>query len=89
MSNKYDVTAYYVKGCKVDKKTIFTGYVLCINNEDIIDSIKRKVGRNSLLCEMTNEGFEYDMVNTYSIPMTELTLGDVVIITGNYNISLS
>lgn len=84
MSN-YTVKAYYVKGCKVSHKRIFSGYVLNLNNESIIDSIKRKVGVTALLCEITNEGFDYDPVDTYSIPATELTLGDIAVITGHYN----
>ena len=81
------VTAYYVKGCKLTHKNIFSGYVLNINNEPIIDSIKRKTGykSKSLLCELTNEGFDYDEVDMYSIPVTELSFGDLLIATGNYN----
>ena len=85
MSDKYNVKAYYVKGCKVDNKTIFSGYVLNINNEPIIDTIKRKVGKKTLLCEISNESFEYDPALIYSIPITELSLGDIMIVTGNYN----
>ena len=81
MANK-NIKAYYVKGCKIDSKTIFNGYVLNIDNEDIIESIKRKVAKNSLLCELTNEGFDYDYVNIRTIPLTELTVGDYLIISG-------
>lgn len=80
-----NIQGYYVKGCKIDRKTIFSGYVLNINDESIIDSIKRKVGYDELLCELTNEGFDYDKVSTFSIPMTGLTVGDIMIITGQYN----
>ena len=83
MANNYRVNAYYIKGCKLDAKTIFTGYVLNIDNEPITESIKRKTGYNALLCEMTNEGFDYDSVSMYSIPMSELTLGDIMLMTGN------
>lgn len=84
MGAKYTIKAYYVKGCKVSRVKIFTGYVLNIDNEPIIDSIKRKVGEKNLLCEITNEGFDYDFVELYSVPVTELSLGDIMIITGNY-----
>lgn len=80
-----NVQGYYVKGCKIDYKTIFSGYVLNIHNESIIDSIKRKVGRNELLCELTNEGFDYDEVSVFSIPIKELTVGDIMIINGRYD----
>lgn len=77
------IKAYYVKGCKIDYKTIFTGYVLNIDDEPIIDSIKRKVAtENPLLCELTNEGFDYDYVKLTTIPLTELTVGDYLIISG-------
>lgn len=80
-----NIQGYYVKGCKIDYKTIFSGYVLNIHNESIIDSIKRKVGRNELLCELTSEGFDYDKVSVFSIPITELTVGDIMIINGRYD----
>lgn len=76
------VKAYYVKGCKIDNKTIFSGYVFNIDNESIIDSIKRKVGKDDLLCELTGEGFDYDIVNIKTVPLTELTVGDYFIISG-------
>lgn len=85
MNNNYVVNAYYVKGCKLDAKNIFSGYVLNINKEPITESIKRKTGYKSLLCELTNEGFDYNSVTLYSIPVTELTAGDIMLITGNYN----
>lgn len=80
-----NVKAYYIKGCKLNAKSIFTGYVLNINDEPITESIKRKFGYKSLLCEITNEGFEYDLVPMYSIPVRELTLGDIMLVTGNFN----
>ena len=81
MTNK-NIKAYYIKGCKIDYKTIFSGYVLNVNDEDIIDSIKRKVAKEKLLCELTNEGFDYDYVKITTIPLTELTLGDYLLISG-------
>ena len=81
--NSYNVTAYYVRGCKLDHKNIFNGYVLNIDNEQITESIKRKTGYKSLLCEITNEGFNYDPVRIYSIPVSELTLGDIMLVTCN------
>lgn len=85
MKTNYDylINAYYIKGCKLSNKTIFSGYVLNIDEEPIIKSIKRKTGYNTLLCEVTNEGFDYYHVPIYSIPITELTLGDIMLITGN------
>lgn len=80
------IKAYYVKGCKIDAKTIFSGYVLNINDEPIIDSIKRKVAARSLLCELTNEGFDYEYVKLTTIPLTELTVGDFLIISGHVGI---
>lgn len=84
MNNVKTLKAYYVKGCKVSTKNIFSGYVLNVNDEPIINSIKRKVGVKKLLCEITNEGFDYNPVDTYSVPVTELSLGDILIISGNY-----
>lgn len=83
-NNNYNVKAYFVKGCKISYKRIFSGYILNLNDEPIIDSIKRKVGMESLLCEITNEGFDYESVDMYSIPVAELSLGDIMVITGNY-----
>jgi hypothetical protein len=77
-----NIKIYYVKGCKVNIKTIFSGYIININDEPIIDSIKRKVQYKPLLCELTNEGFDYDLVNIYSIPLNELSLGDLLLILG-------
>ena len=80
-----DIKAYYVKGCKINAKTIFSGYVLNINDEDILESIKRKVGYDgTLLCEITNEGFDYDLVSIYSIPVSNLTLGDFMLVFDKY-----
>lgn len=79
------VAAYYVKGCKLSHKDIFSGYVLNLDDESIIDSIKRKTGYDHLLCETTNEGFDYDKVNMYTVPITELSVGELAIITGHYN----
>lgn len=84
MSKSKMIRAYHVKGCKVDAKTIFTGYVLRIDEEPIIESIKRKVGVKNLLCEMTNEGFDYDYVDILTVPLRELTLGDYFIISGDF-----
>ena len=81
---KLNIKAYYVKGCKIDYKTIFSGYVLNVDDEPIIDSIKRKVAKDNLLCELTNEGFDYDYVNITTIPLTELTVGDYLLISGNF-----
>ena len=80
------VKAYYVKGCKLSYKSIFSGYVLNINDESIIESIKRKTGYKNLLCEMTNEGFDYDEVNINTVPVTQLSLGDILIAIGKYDI---
>ena len=80
------IKAFYVKGCKLTPKRIFNGYVLNVDNEPIIDSIKRKVGMRALICEVSNEGFNYDNADIYSIPVTELTLGDILLITGNYSV---
>ena len=85
MSKTNNVKAYYVKGCKVDAKTIFSGYVLNVDDEPITESIKRKIGVKNLLCELTNEGFDYEYTNLLAIPLSELTVGDYFIISGNYN----
>ena len=86
MSNNYKIKAYRVTGCKIIYKQLFSGYVLNINDEPIIESIKRKVGLKSLVCELTNEGFDYHLTDLYSIPVTELSLGDIMLITGNYSV---
>ena len=51
MGNNYKVQVYYVKGCKIDNKTIFSGYVLNVDDESIIDSIKRKIGYKDKIYE--------------------------------------
>lgn len=79
MPNKC-IKGCYVKGCKIDYKTIFTGYVLNVDDEPIIDSIKRKVVKDNLLCELTNEGFDYNYVPLTTIPLSELTVGDYLLI---------
>lgn len=88
MSNKsnYDIKVYFVRGCKVSAKQIFNGFVLNVNDEPIIDSIKRKVG-NNLLCELTNEGFEYDVVNLFQVPISQLSLGDMLLLDSKLKIS--
>ena len=88
MNNKsnYDIKVYYVKGCKVSATYIFSGFVLNVNEEPITDSIKRKVG-NRLLCELTNEGFEYDVVNLYQVPLSQLSLGDLLLLDGKIEAS--
>ena len=89
MDNKsnHTITVYYVKGCKVSAKYIFNGFVLNVDEEPITDSIKRKVGSSKLLCELTNEGFDYDIANLYQIPMTELSLGDILLLDGKIDAS--
>ena len=81
------LSAYYIKGCKISRTSIFSGYIINIDNEPILDSIKRRLGMgsNKFLCEITNEGFEYDKVNIYTVPITELCLGDFLLITGARN----
>ena len=74
------ITGYYVKGCKISRTEMFSGYILNKDDEPIIESIKRRLGVDNLLCELTNEGFEYDKVNVYSIPLTELCLGDYLML---------
>ena len=83
----YDIKVYYVMGCKVSVRYIFNGYVLNVNNEPIIDSIKGKVGEKNLLCELTNEGFEYNAVNLYQVPINELSLGDLLLLDGKIEAS--
>lgn len=78
------IKAYYIKRCKVDAKTIFSGYVLNVDDEPITESIKRKVGVKNLLCELTNEGFDYEYTSLLAIPLSELTVGDYFIISGNH-----
>lgn len=81
-----EVKAYFVTGCKVSHTEIFTGYVLNVNNESITESIKKKLGCKKLLCEETNEGFEYDKIDIRSVPVTELSLGDLLLVFGRYDI---
>lgn len=80
MGTQIGIKLFKVTGCKVSKEKIFTGYVINVDNEPITDSIKRKVGVKALLCELTNEGFEYNQVRAYGIPLSELTLGDIVLV---------
>lgn len=87
MSKNYDIKVYYVKGCKISRTCIFSGFVLNVNEEPITDSIKRKVGTDKLLCELTNEGFEYDVMNLYQVPLTELSLGDLLLLDGKIEAS--
>jgi hypothetical protein len=86
-NSNYNIKVYYVKACKVNIKQIFSGFVLNVNEEPIIDSIKRKVGKKNLLCEVTNEGFDYDIVNLYQVPLTELSLGDLLLLDGKIEAS--
>ena len=81
-----EVKAYFVTGCKVSRTEIFTGYVLNIDNEPITESIKKKIGNKKLLCEETNEGFEYNKVDIRSVPVTGLSLGDLLLVFGRYDI---
>ena len=83
---EYNIKVYYVKGCKVNISYIFSGYVLNVDDEPIIDSIKRKLARPNLLCEVTNEGFDYDIANLYSIPLSELSLGDLLLLFGKISV---
>ena len=89
MANKstYDIKVYYIKGCKVSATYIFSGFVLNVDDESIIDSIKRKVGKSPLLCELTNEGFDYDIANLYQVPLSELSLGDLLLLDGKLKAS--
>ena len=82
LNSNYDIKVYYVKGCKVSGTYIFNGFVLNVDDEPIIDSIKRKVDKLNLLCELTNEGFDYNTVSLYQVPMTELSLGDILLLDG-------
>ena len=86
-NSNYDIQVYYIKGCKVTRTFIFNGFVLNVNDEPITDSIKRKIGRKSLLCELTNEGFDYDIMNLYQVPVTELSLGDILLLNGKLKVS--
>jgi len=78
----YDIKVYHVKNCKVSNKYDFTGCVLNVDDEPIIESIKRKLGLKGhmLLCEMTNEGFDYDIVDLFKVPLSELSLGDILLL---------
>ena len=58
------VKAYYVKGCKIDSKTIFSGYVFNIDNEDIT-ILSKNFKDVSLAYSMTihkSQGSEYSTV---------------------------
>jgi hypothetical protein len=81
-----EVKLYVVSNCKVSYTEVWSGYVLNINDEPIIDSIKRKLGRTSLLCELTNEGFNYQIASLFSAPITEFSVGDIMLLNGNTSI---
>lgn len=69
------VEAYRVTNCKVAYDRLWSGIVIKKENEEITDAIKRRLGTKGLLCELTNEGFDYDL-----IPFNTITLQDISII---------
>jgi len=81
--NAVSVSIYKITGCKVKSDYIFDGYVLRVNDEDITKSIRRKLDMGALLCEITNEGFEYNIASLFSVPITELSIGELLVIFGN------
>lgn len=83
----HNIKAYNIRNCKISRFTIFSGVVLNINEEPIIDSVKRKVGLDKLFCETINEEIRYSEISLFSVSVSELTIGDLLLITGNYNAS--
>ena len=77
---KLKLEAYKVENCRISETQYLTGIVIRKDDETIIDSIKRKIGKGKLLCEETKEYFEYN-----KIPFNQVSLADLSIIDYIYN----
>ena len=75
------IKAYRVYNCKVSKTELWSGVILKEEKETIIDAIKRRLNRNALLCEVTNEGFGYDEISFNEISFNDISIADYIVIT--------
>lgn len=73
--------AYRVSGCKVSRTELWNGVVIKEEKETIIDAIKRRLCKEALLCEMTNEGFDYDEIYFNEITLNDISIADYLLIT--------
>lgn len=81
------IKAYKVYNCKVSKTELWSGVVLKEEKETIIDAIKRRLCRETLLCEITNEGFDYDEIYFNEITLNDISIADYLLITRFANFS--
>lgn len=75
------IKAYRVHNCKVSKTELWSGVVLKEEKETIIDAIKRRLCKEKLLCEITNEGFDYDEIYFNEITLNDISIADYLLIT--------
>lgn len=73
--------AYRVSGCKVSRTELWNGIVIKEEKETIIDAIKRRLCKETLLCEITNEGFDYDEIYFNEITLNDISIADYLLIT--------
>lgn len=77
---KMKLRAYRVSGCKVSRTELWNGVVIKEEKETIIDAIKRRLCKETLLCEITNEGFDYDEVYFNEITLNDISMADFILI---------
>lgn len=75
------IKAYKIYNCKVSKTELWSGVVLKEEKETIIDAIKRRLCKEKLLCEITNEGFDYDEIYFNEITLNDISIADYLLIT--------
>lgn len=76
--------AYKVKGCKVSRTELWSGVVIKEEKETIIDAIKRRLCRKVVLCELTNEGFDYEEMSFNEITLNDISITDYLLIARPY-----
>lgn len=81
------IKAYRVSGCKVSRTELWSGIVIKEEKETIIDAIKRRLGKETLLCELTNEGFDYDEIYFNEITLNDISVADYLLIAKPYQFS--
>lgn len=72
--------AYRVIGCKVSYTELWNGIIIKEEKETIIDAIKRRLCKETLLCEITNEGFDYDEIYFNEITLNDISIADCLLI---------
>lgn len=75
--------AYKVYNCGITGGTSWTGNVIARDNESVSDAIKRKFGLKYLYSEkFYNKEVEAKEVSPDSIPVEDLTVGELMIVMG-------